>query len=672
MITLQRHGPLIGILILGAVLYTYGLDWGIRSLRDFQVDGRQLSFAESGFHPDSNSLELATASLSKSIYPSIEQDGKTYLFSSYGPVYMYLAWGSAQVAGALLGFVPFGETVGDADATRIVGRAVSAAAGVVAIYLTFLLGLRAYGRTVGLLAALLLAVMPMAIQAAHFATVDGLLATGAVWICLQALGIDGEARSRDYILAGIAVGVTVAVKLNGALLASAIAIAHLQRGLATEDPIGQRLRGLVLNRHIWITAGCALAAYVILTPAAVFRFSDYFLTEFYGNIFHDVWVNIADLEGGREDLFQRGSLYLQGAPAYLYHFTHVLPMGIGWLLEATVVLGIFWAMYRHGRADLLLAGTVLVYSLVVGAFYDKPIRYFVVMGPLFAVLAARLLSDFGSLKGHAFRKAGLALTAIVCAHTAALGFGMASVYTGADARVEAARWLVKNAPTGSRVLVERGHNSLVSLLAGSGLVRYSMDVESEINSSRKAALVESGDYVARLYSEYLAPMDYLLISDDRMPMRRASRVAEEYYDLLFGGALGHELVASFELRPSVLGLEIDDSQSDLNLRRYDHPAAYVFRRTGAPRLFTERPDLAIYGFKTWQDCLAVLHRALEYDSRRIFQMVLPMELKKTLTPASIQEAFGQFKSNPDLLRIVSQTKTFIKEDGTVRLNLAIE
>jgi hypothetical protein len=329
-------------------------------------------------------------------------------------------------------------------------------------------------------------------------------------------------------------------------------------------------------------------------------------------------------------------------------------------------------VYRHGRADMLLAGTVLVYSLVVGGFYDKPIRYFVVMGPLFAILAARLLSDLQGLRRGRFRIGVWAITMVVCAHTAVLGFGLASVYTGADARVEAARWLVGHAPAGSRVLVERGHNSLLYLLSGSGLRRYSMDVESEIHSSRKVALVESGDYLARLCSEYLAHMDYLLISDDRIPMRRASRVAEEYYDLLFDGALGYELVASFELRPSVLGFEIDDSQSDLNLRRYDHPAAYVFRKVGAPRLFEQRPDLAIYGFKTWQDCLAVLNRALEADDRRIFQMVLPMKLKKELSPASIQDAFEQFKSRPDLLKIVSQTRTYIEEDGAIRLNLAIE
>ena len=58
-----KHGPLAGILILAALLYGYGLDWGIASLKDFRLDGRRVSFAAASFHPDSNALERAAASL---------------------------------------------------------------------------------------------------------------------------------------------------------------------------------------------------------------------------------------------------------------------------------------------------------------------------------------------------------------------------------------------------------------------------------------------------------------------------------------------------------------------------------------------------------------------------------------------------------------------------------
>ena len=258
--------PIACILALGAVLYICGIDWGIRSLETFELDGRRLSIAESGFHPDSNALETATASLSRSIYPSIERDGKTYLFSSYGPVFMYLWWAGAHLAGPVLDFVPFGQAAQDTDASRLVGRAVSAAAGLATILLTYILGLRAYGKAAGLLAAFLLAVMPMAIQAAHFATVDGMLATGAVWICLHALGVARKGQMQDYILAGVAVGVTTAVKLNGALIAVAVGIAHLQVVLAATpgERLSDRARRVLFGSRIWISAACALGVYLAL------------------------------------------------------------------------------------------------------------------------------------------------------------------------------------------------------------------------------------------------------------------------------------------------------------------------------------------------------------------------------------------------------------------------
>ena len=119
-------------------------------------------------------------------------------------------------------------------------------------------------------------------------------------------------------------------------------------------------------------------------------------------------------------------------------------------------------------------------------------------------------------------------------------------------------------------------------------------------------------------------------------------------------------------------LRVDDSGADLNLRRYDHPSTYVFRKTGEPRLFAERPDLAMYSFATWEDCLAVLERALALNDLRIFQMVFTREVKKKLNPETLEAAFKQFKEQPQLLRTVQRKAAFVEDDGTWRLNVVLE
>jgi hypothetical protein len=248
-VKVKHYGPLVGILILAALLYGYGLDWGIASLRDFRLDGKRVSFAAANFHPDSNALERAAASLDDSIYPHIIRDGKTFLFSSYGTVFIYTYWGVVRTAGALFGFEPFGEAAVDSDATRLTGRMISALMGLVAVWLTFCAGRLSFGRETGLLAAFLLCLMPMMIQASHMATVDGALALGSVWICYQSIVMLKRKDLSAYLVCGVAAGITVATKLNAVLLLAAPVIAHARRW--SGDPWSTGGYGLLLDAR-WL------------------------------------------------------------------------------------------------------------------------------------------------------------------------------------------------------------------------------------------------------------------------------------------------------------------------------------------------------------------------------------------------------------------------------------
>ena len=666
----QIQWTLAGILILAAALRFYGLDWGMASLRDFRLDGRALSFVESSFHPDSNLMEEATASLNASIYPAIEQNGETFLFSSYGPVFMYLHWGTARAAGWVLGFTAFGtESVRDANATRLAGRAVSACTAVVCVWLVYALGRCAFGVYVGLLGAFLLAVTPMAIQAAHMATVDGLLSVYAAWVCLLALYILRGGHPRHYAWAGVAVGAAVATKLNGAFLFFPVGLAHLLLVVQSSKGRGilHTLRTVVADRRIWSAAAIVVATYALLTPSAVFRFQDYFFAQFAGSIFHDFGVNLIS-----SDRVQRGSVYLIEAPSYLYHLTHVFPGGLGWPLEAASILGCLYTLYRRKPEGLILAGTALAYFLIFGRFFDKPIRYFVIMGPWFAVLSAHVCLAGVQHARRNIRTLALGTTAIVCGYTAVYATAFAAIYRMPDSRVEAARWIQDHVPEGAAILMERGHNNLSHLTSQTRYRQVMMDIEQEIRHADNNDLVANGDYLACLEREYLAGVDYILLSDDRMPLARRFPAAESYYRALFDGTLGFKPAQTFRMRPGLLGLVLDDSRTDLNGRRYDHPAAFILRASGNPTLYSERPHLMVYHLRTRADCLEVFKKAMRLKDFLLFKRCLPRRLKASYPDQILLSLYYKFLREPELVQRLNHPGVFVQEDGEWRVDIELK
>lgn len=136
----------------------------------------------------------------------------------------------------------------------LAARAVVAAFGVASVGLTCLLGTRLAGSFVGLTAALLVAVGPVAVQTTHMVRPDVVL---EAFVLLAFLGFArvGRRSSGDWT-AGALVGAATAVKFTGVLLAPAYVAVRLLRP-------GRRVTGLLL-------AGAAsIAAFAVCSPYSV-------------------------------------------------------------------------------------------------------------------------------------------------------------------------------------------------------------------------------------------------------------------------------------------------------------------------------------------------------------------------------------------------------------------
>ena len=649
------------VLVICVVLRFTGLDWGIRTLDGFALDGRPVPASEAGFHADADALYMAAQSLSDSLYPLHNYGGADYFFTSYGTVFLYLNRVSAEVGSWFGDFEAFGPNVEDINASRLSGRWVSALASAITVWLIWLLGKSVMGPVGGLLGAGLAAVMPMSVQASHLETVDGLLGLWFTAALLPILRIASRPTMRDFVVAGLLIGLAVATKINGLFLLLPLGLAHLQGQQERLSP-AVVLRAM-MDRRLLGAIGIAAMVWVVLTPAAILRPTEYFSPVFAGP-YHLLFSLRAASQGA---VSHRGWLHMDGVSTYFYHIFRVFPLGLGWSVQVAVIAGLI-CLFRKRQPELVVvAVSLVVYYLLIARLPDKPIRFFVPLCAFFCCLAAFPLTEL--FRSRKLMPVGLALVALLVVEPAFRSMALASVYSQPDSRVLAGKWARDNIPYAGKLMMERGHNSLQPVVAQNRVSTLMADMDQEFTNALRPHLAKAGHYSAILESEFLSQADYLIISDDRLSAKRTRLAAADYYDKLFAGELGFELVEVFSMAPSLLGISPEGEFPDLNWTRYDHPSTFMFRRTGEPKLYANHPELSIYQLRTWQDLRDVVKRSQKEKDIAMFKRCLTGSYKERVGEREIADLFLTFLRNPQSILSDSGQMRAIREGSAWHLNL---
>tara|TARA_B100000809_G_scaffold262872_1_gene314832 strand:- start:43 stop:2058 length:2016 start_codon:yes stop_codon:yes gene_type:complete len=647
------------ILAFGSALRLYGLDWGVTSLRTVDDGVTQLSIGEASFHPDADTLTQVTASLAESIHPFLLVNGEPLLYSVYGPVFMYLFQVAARFLALFVDFAPFDllDLVSN-DWTRLAGRSVSAGAGCATLWLTYRLGSIVANRTTGLVASLLLGVTALHIQSSHFCTVDVLMTFWATWSLLLMVRMTTSGARGDYLKAGALIALAAATKLNALVLLLPFVLAHGLWGRSA----GQRLASIRVHVPIFLGLTATLLIFAFLVPSAWLRPLDYFGPTYHGNVLYSALLN----DGA---VLMRGSLHYAGTPSYLFQLFDLFPAGLGVSLEIAAIGGCFYALTTRRNPDLLLAGFVLVYFVVVGNFETKYIRYFVVLTPPLAVLGARVLTDLWNRPSSALlRGLGGAVGVIVVLTCVAYGVAVSSMYGRPDPRVEAIGWLAERVPPGGTVTVERGHNSMSSLVSASGLQHRDIDLAHFFGRETSVDLLRSGDYLGYYLAGPLAASEYLVFSEDQLAARLNNPFVTQYYAALFSGDLGFALERKFDLQPQLAGFIWDDGGADISWRHFDHPTVFIFRRSGSAKA-TRFPRPDIYLLRTRQAAQKVVQRAIEFQEFLFFELCLPDVLRHGSEPEHIVRLVNELLSRPGILPQLLMPKAYVEQEGQWRLNL---
>ena len=317
-------------------------------------------------------------------------------FFVYGTLPLLLAhYGSEVVRAATDAGLPLFYFQGG----HLVWRGFSTIFDILGILAIFALGARMHNRWVGLLAAVLYAAAPLAIQKAHFGTVNSIAALFVILALYFALRVQQRGRLMPYLLFGLTCGMAVASRINLAPLAGIIVVSAAVQALPSFAPrLSKHERAYILARQI---IGLLLAG---LGAFLVFRlFNPYAFTGpgFFGLAPDERWLaNLAQVSlgvGGIQD-YPPNWQWLARSP-FVYVTKDLLFWGMGLSFGALGCFGWLWAAYRVLRnrpaatANLILIVWIGGYLLWMGRIWTLVMRYYLPLYGALAVLAGWCLLE---------------------------------------------------------------------------------------------------------------------------------------------------------------------------------------------------------------------------------------------------------------------------------------
>lgn len=500
---------LVAVGVIALLLRVAGIGWGLPGAEHL-----------SSYHPDEwQAVETALS--------MIARGSANPRFFNYPTLQPYLL---ALLLAPLLAAAP-GAGIG---LFYLLGRLVTVGFGVATVVLVGLIGRRLGGPRVGLVAAGLMAVLPLHVVNSHFATVDVALTAWCTAALLAAVAVADSPSWRTLLLGAAAAGAAAATKYHGALLLLPLWAAA---GLAWRR---QAAKPAAAAAAVAALVFAIASPYVLLDPAA--------------------WPQV------RYELFEHPrvtNLFADVGPGWLFHLRWNLPTAAGGPVALAALIGLVVLARRRLPGAL----PVLVYGLVFGLSLLRTrelfIRYWLPLLPLVALGAAVAVAE---LRG---RPAVMWLVLVAIAAGPALRSAAYVAMLGRpDARDEALAWC--------RTAIAPGET--VGMFGSGGTVWFqAVPLQPNNGGARTGAVPAGGPYDLRL--------DPSTWPDD-LPawlVLNATQAAEEGRDLA-SLTSGYERVAEFENVARVLpGLAERGPGSRLHDWNYTRPRIEIWRLSSGSR-----------------------------------------------------------------------------------------
>jgi 4-amino-4-deoxy-L-arabinose transferase-like glycosyltransferase len=324
-----------------------------------------------------------------------------------------------------------------ADPTNIwiLSRVLAGLLGTLSVWLLYLAGSRLIDRRVGLLCAGIMAVAFLPVFYSKLALND---VPTLVGVCLALWGTAGIlrfGRARDYLFAGIGLGLACATKYTGGIVLLAI-LGAVGAQFAASGGKGFAARGLA------ITAAASLVTFVVANPYSVLDFS----------AFVEGLTHQSDASGdaaGKLGLTQKN-----GYAYYLWSFG----WGLGWLPLVLAAGGAVRLWFDERRLVGILVPPVIIFVLFMGSQERYFGRWLLPVFPFVCILAAYAAIeavDYAARTLPALRPTFIAVAVVaVCGQGFVYSLHSGLVLSRDDTRNLARDWMVANVPAGKKVVIE--------------------------------------------------------------------------------------------------------------------------------------------------------------------------------------------------------------------------
>jgi hypothetical protein len=317
----------------------------------------------------------------------------------------------------------------------LIARTLSALCGTLAVWLLYLAGSRLVDRRVGLLSAGIFAVAFLPVFYSKLALND---VPTLVGVCLGLWGaavILRNGRLRDYVWAGIGLGLACATKYTGGIVLLPIVAAAGAQFAASGGKVGA-LRG------IGLVAGVSLLAFFIANPYSVLDFSSF-------------WDGLTHQSTASGDA--AGKLGLTQDSGYLYYLWS-FGWGLGWVPLVFALGGAVRLFFDERRLLWMLVPPVILFVLFMGSQERYFGRWLMPVFPIVCILAAYAAVELADRLGRfspALRPTFVAAAVVLlCGQGFVYSLHSGLVTSREDTRNIARDWMVLNVPAGTKIVVE--------------------------------------------------------------------------------------------------------------------------------------------------------------------------------------------------------------------------
>lgn len=528
---------LVLVLLLGVALRLVGWE---RGQAQFAPTGEAAFYS---FHPDEETLLRAALELHSPLQPPL---------TAYGLLPIYMAKAALALAA-----VDFSEP------SRLyrVARSLALLCSVLSLWLVWVLAQRRMDGWAALLALFFVACAPLAIQLAHFYTVDGIFVL--VLLLFFAVWESGLAAHWRYVLAGLLVGVAGAVRFNGLALGLALLAGHCAT-IGSWRQFPARLK----DPKLWLAALAALVALLVLQP--------YLLTNpallLQAQTTDDFLYSLRLAQG---DILRPWSLADRHTAPYLHYWTDLWPAAVGWPLTLLMGAGVAWVVWRRSRAEAAALSWCALCFLSIGPLHTKHVRYLLPLLPFLALFAAYCTEWMWRRS----RLLGVLVAGVPACYVALYGIAFAGIYAKEDSRIEAGRWIATHIEKGVQVGVEGGAFTMQKMIPQPDYTQQTLSMNVLFGARGYLGCGAAAEF---LWSR-ARDMDYIAVLDVNRQRQFVAAsdlypVAASFYEKLWAGQLGFREVQRFKVYPQLGKLRFVDDDAEPSFLAYDHPAVHIFAR----------------------------------------------------------------------------------------------